>query len=113
VRGLAVILAAAGQCLATLAPVIAQVDAAAILDTLGTVQADEIVLDQSNRRLLIRGNVKSEFSRPDEDIAIVCDLEWGALIVTNRTLKTDDRYGVGVATCAALVEKFRRDGRLR
>ncbi len=113
-RGLAIIFTAAGSCLAaTLAPVIAQVDAAAVLDTLGKVQADEIVLDQRNRRLLFRGNVRTEFSQPGEDIEIFCDLESGALAVINRTLKTDDRWGVGVTTCVALVEKFRRDGRLR
>jgi hypothetical protein len=48
-----------------------------------------------------------------DEIEIVCDLEWGVLIVTNRTLEADDRYSVGVATCAAAVDMFRCNGRLR
>lgn len=113
-RGLAIIFAAAGACLAAiLTPVVAQFDAAEFLETLSKIQADEIVLDQGNRRLLFRGNVRIEFIEPGDDIDIACDLESGSLAISNRTMKTDDRYRVGVATCAALVEKFRRDGRLR
>jgi hypothetical protein len=114
VRRLAALPAAAGVYLAACgAMVLSQESNAQVLDTLGKVQADEIVLDQRNHRLLIRGHVRSEFAELDEDIDIACDLKWGLLTVTNRTLKTYDRYSVGVATCAAAVEMFRRDGRLR
>jgi hypothetical protein len=88
---------------------VAQDAAALILDRLGPVQADEFRLDSN--RLIIRGNVRGDLLAPDDQI--VCDVEQGVLAVTNHAKRTDDRFVVGVAGCAALVGELRRNGRLR
>jgi hypothetical protein len=103
----------AAACLVTIvATAVAQEVDASILDRFGSVQADEIVLDARGNRLTIRGNVRiPDSGQPGYEID--CDLNHGVLSITNRILLTDDRYLVGVAACNALVDMFRRDGRLR